>query len=122
MKGAEDDLADLAGHGVEYQEEEDGDECQHQQEQQDVPAPAQDEEDESLQWVYEPVKRGFGAAVGRRAESGSSADPPTVLGSVPLGPTHLGFSRGSGSFRPLPTGCFSASSTVNSSNSASTFP
>lgn len=34
----------------------------------------------------------------------------------------LGFSRGSGSFRPFPTGLFSASSTVSSSNSASTFP
>lgn len=36
--------------------------------------------------------------------------------------TYLGFSRGSGSFRPFPTGRFSASSTVSSSNSASTFP
>lgn len=37
-------------------------------------------------------------------------------------PAHLGFSKGSGSFRPFPTGRFSASSTVSSSNSASTFP
>lgn len=36
--------------------------------------------------------------------------------------THLGFSRGSGSFRPKPTGLFSASSTVSSWNSASTLP
>lgn len=36
--------------------------------------------------------------------------------------THLGFSRGSGSFRPKPTGLFSASSRVSSWNSASTLP
>lgn len=31
VEGAEDELADLAGHGVEDQEEKDGDQRQHQQ-------------------------------------------------------------------------------------------
>lgn len=37
-------------------------------------------------------------------------------------PTHLGFSRGSGSLRARPTGFFSASSAVRRCNSASTLP
>lgn len=50
--------------------------------------------------------------------------PPPTSGSGPAScvAPHLGFSKGSGSFRPFPTGRFSASSTVSSSNSASTFP
>lgn len=37
-------------------------------------------------------------------------------------PSYLGFSSGSGSFRPSPTGLFSASSPVRRCSSASTFP
>lgn len=40
MEGAEDDLADLAGDGVEDQKKEDGDERQHQQQHQDAPVTA----------------------------------------------------------------------------------
>ena len=36
--------------------------------------------------------------------------------------TYTGFSKASGSSRPSPAGFFSASSTVKSINSASTFP
>lgn len=46
MEGAEDDLADLAGHDVE--DEEDHDQYQEQHRHQDVPVPAPDEEDEGL--------------------------------------------------------------------------
>lgn len=45
---------------------------------------------------------------------------PSLLSQY--GPTHLGFSKGSGSFRALPTGFFSASSAVTKWNSASTLP
>lgn len=38
------------------------------------------------------------------------------------GCSYFGFSRGSGSLRPSPTGLFSASSPVSSWSSASTFP
>lgn len=48
--------------------------------------------------------------------------PPAPLEPRLPPPPHLGLSKGSGSFRPFPTGRFSASSTVSSSNSASTFP
>lgn len=48
--------------------------------------------------------------------------PRPVTPTTQAWATCLGFSRGSGSFRPFPTGLFSASSTVSSSNSASTFP
>ena len=36
--------------------------------------------------------------------------------------THFGLSRGSGSLRPRPAGCFSASSADHKCNSASTLP
>lgn len=117
---AEDDLADLSRDGVEHKEEEDGDERQQQQHHQDAPVPAPDEEDESLEGVHKPVEGGFGAAVGEGSHSDQEA-PASGPTSQSAG-TYLGFSRGSGSFRPFPTGRFSASSTVSSSNSASTFP
>lgn len=125
VEGPEDDLADLAGHGVEDQEEEDGDQGQQQQQHQDAPVPAPDEEDESLKWVHKPVEGSFRAAVGA-GEKGMSECPESPCPPPPAPPAppppHLGLSKGSGSFRPFPTGRFSASSTVSSSNSASTFP
>lgn len=41
--------------------------------------------------------------------------PPPAGAPTPVPPPHLGFSKGSGSFRPFPTGRFSASSMVSSS-------
>lgn len=64
---------------------------------------------------------GRGGEGGVRMRTKPWASPRPVL-RLWRPPTHLGFSKGSGSFRPLPTGRFSASSTVSSSNSASTFP
>lgn len=121
VDGAEDDLADLSRDGVEDEEEEDRDERQQKQQDQDAPVPAPDEEDEGLQGVHKPVEGGSGPAVG---EGWSHMTRKPLPGAPPpqVGATYLGFSRGSGSFLPFPTGRFSASSTVSSSNSASTFP
>lgn len=133
VEGAENDLADLPGHGVKDEEEEDSDQRQQQQQHQDAPVPAPNEEDEGLQRVHKPVEGGFRAAVGEQVVSDEEetlaglhhrhprhATPD--LAPPPAPPTHSGFSKGSGSLRPFPTGRFSASSTVSSSNSASTFP
>ena len=68
VEGAEDDLADLPGHGIKDEEEEDSDQCQQQQQHQDAPVPAPDE-DEGLQRVHKPVEGGFGAAVGEQVVS-----------------------------------------------------
>lgn len=83
VEGAEDGLADLAGHGVDKQEEEDGD--QGQQQQQEAPAPAPDEEDEGLQRVHKPVE-GFRAAVGEDEVSGAPRLPLRLEPRLPCLP------------------------------------
>ena len=69
VEGAEDDLADLPGHGVKDEEEEDSDQRQQQQQHQDAPVPAPDEDDEGLQQVHKPVEGSFGAAAGEQVVS-----------------------------------------------------
>lgn len=69
VEGAENDLADLPGHGVKDEEEEDSDQRQQQQQHQDAPVPAPNEEDEGLQRVHKPIEGGFRAAVGEQVVS-----------------------------------------------------
>lgn len=120
VEGAEDGLADLAGHGVDKQEEEDGD--QGQQQQQEAPAPAPDEEDEGLQRVHKPVE-GFRAAVGEDEVSG--APPPgSPSGWSPdsRASPSLGLLQGLGLLPPLPHWPLLCLLHGQQLNSASTFP
>lgn len=132
VEGAEDDLADLPRHGIKDEEEEDSDQCQQQQQHQDAPVPAPDEEDEGLQRVHKPVEGGFGAAVGEQVVSDEETlaclhhrhprPLPRIWPRLLCPPLTWASPRAQDPCAPFPTGRFSASSTVSSSNSASTFP
>lgn len=120
VEGAGDDLADLAGHGVADQEEEDGEQGQHQHRR-------QMRKRKVFSGFTNQLKEVFGRLRGERGERGAlelrgSPWAAPARAPPPVPPPHLGLPKRSGSCRPFPTGRFSASSAVGSSNSASTFP
>ncbi|KAB1262280.1 hypothetical protein Cadr_000021209 [Camelus dromedarius] len=110
VEGAEDGLADLAGHGVEDEEEEDSDQIRQYRRQMKKTK------------VFSGFTNQLKEVLGRlkiRKPLGTHSSLLQALARPPGPPTHLGFSKGSGSLRPFPTGRFSASSTRPSSQAGS---